>query len=161
MVTDIRNSLVSGRISSQHQNDKRSSKSMEYGGRSLQDSRTSIQSAWLLLTLCITYCSVQAFHNSYSSHSISWQPFPIGVVKTQWYNCWIQRGALRATTDTGTKHELAMVHSYLETVSLLSLMYWYWYILWSLRSPCGLVGSLPVSGSPPEDPYQQMSISCW
>ncbi|KAI0309474.1 hypothetical protein OF83DRAFT_1158491, partial [Amylostereum chailletii] len=69
----------------------------------------------------------------------------LGVVKNQWYSCWILGGSLRATTATDTKRELAMVHEFLDSLEVPA---------WLGRLPLR-VGE-PAGGSLGADEYKML-----
>ncbi|CDO75664.1 hypothetical protein BN946_scf184941.g17 [Trametes cinnabarina] len=71
----------------------------------------------------------------------------LGVVKTQWYACWIKPGVLRADTKAGTKRELSMMHRFLETFEVAP---------WVGRLPLR-VGE-PAGGSLTADEYRHLIV---
>ncbi|KAI9060901.1 hypothetical protein FKP32DRAFT_1577145 [Trametes sanguinea] len=71
----------------------------------------------------------------------------LGVVKTQWYGRWIKPGVLRADTKAGTKRELSIMHSFLETFEVAP---------WVGRLPLR-VGE-PAGGSLTADEYRHLIV---
>ncbi|KAG1751089.1 hypothetical protein EDB19DRAFT_1271823 [Suillus lakei] len=73
----------------------------------------------------------------------------LGIVKTQWYNRWIQNSALRASTDARAR-ELDMIHKFLASFEAP---------LWAGKLPLR-VGE-PAGGSLTADEYKFAALTAW
>ncbi|KAG2365895.1 hypothetical protein BDR07DRAFT_1275829, partial [Suillus spraguei] len=73
----------------------------------------------------------------------------LGIVKTQWYNRWIQNSALRASTDARAG-ELDMIHKFLASFEAP---------LWAGKLP--LRAGEPAGGSLTADEYKFAALTAW